>query len=357
MNIDNQTSLKINALRFPLICTVVFIHMGSNYSSLIVNNKSLASLPFRYIVYLFTDIIGATAVPLFFSISGFLFFSNYKPTLQGYFIKIKSRMRSLLLPYLFWNLSYFLFKLIIQLNPSFSSLVGGSSKRIVDYSLFDYFDALFGWTTFPISYQFWFIRDLIFMIVLSPLIWLLTKHCSWLIVLFFTIIWSLDTTRIMNIHNETWVFFSLGCLVAIKSWNIDISENKQAVLLKTYAIIVILAAALAMTNVQIYIPSKILTILGVVTIWYCSGRLIVSKRLKELLLYMSAYSFFIYAAHEPLLSILAKLFNKISFLQNYTASFLLYFILPILTIISLWLVGTILKARIPKFYNVICGSR
>jgi len=72
---------------------------------------------------------------------------------------------------------------------------------------------------------------------------------------------------------------------------------------------------------------------------------------------MSTYAFFIYAASEPLLSILVNSINGIFFLQNYLGVFLVYCLMPILIIFLLWLVGKILKERIPAFYQMISGRK
>ena len=42
------------------------------------------------------------AVPIFFMISGYLFFLTYKLSIEKYFYKVKSRFLSLMIPYLIW---------------------------------------------------------------------------------------------------------------------------------------------------------------------------------------------------------------------------------------------------------------
>lgn len=176
MKIDDEVSQRIAALRFFLIFEVVLLHMGNNYSKFISNGGDASSTLFQFIVYLFSDAISDTAVPLFFLMSGFLFFYNFKLSYACYLQKLRSRFWSLAVPYAFWNIAYLLFKFVVQTTPMFSTMLGGESKRLVDYVPFDYFDALFGLTTYPISYQFWFIRDLILMVVISPAIWVMVKH-------------------------------------------------------------------------------------------------------------------------------------------------------------------------------------
>ena len=107
-NADELQSRVIAFLRFPLIVGVVFIH---NYRpSIIVGNEVMGSethMPtYSFIGQLFSQYIGWISVPLFFFFSGFLFFYKADYSLQTYIYKIKRRISTLLIPYLFWNASF-----------------------------------------------------------------------------------------------------------------------------------------------------------------------------------------------------------------------------------------------------------
>ncbi|MGZ8261720.1 MAG: acyltransferase family protein [Methylotenera sp.] len=357
MKIDHRTSLKIEALRFPLIVGVVFIHMGTNYSNLIVGNPDSSLFIYRFIIHLISNVISSSAVPLFFFISALLFFTGYQPTCESYFGKLKTRFQSLFIPYIFWNVSYLLFKLLIQVSPLLSATIGGTSKRVMEYQFFDYFDALSGLTSFPISYQFWFIRDLMIMVCLAPIIWLATNYFSWLPAMFFIIIWIVDPGLIANIHNESWLFFSLGCLVAQGKLDVNISQHYKYVLLFVYVILACATAGLYVVSFDFPVFGKLVTLLGVAAIWYSSDLIIKKGKIENFFIAMSAYSFFIFAAHEPLLGIEVKIISKLSLLQGYTTAFAMYFIVPIVTIALLWFLGSVLKLKAPRLYEIITGGR
>lgn len=58
------------------------------------------------------------------------------------------------------------------------------------YSLTDWLDAF--WSInggCPICYQFWFLRDLIVMILFSPLIYILVKYFRWFSVFVLGVLW------------------------------------------------------------------------------------------------------------------------------------------------------------------------
>ena len=74
MPISKSTSLTISFLRFPMIAAVVFIH-GIGYS--LFSSKGITPPRVYSIFYEFvTAGICRIAVPLFYMISGFLFFAE-----------------------------------------------------------------------------------------------------------------------------------------------------------------------------------------------------------------------------------------------------------------------------------------
>ena len=108
VNREQLQSKVIEFLRFPLIVGVVLIHTQVTKINGVVGDIA-APYPFNgvYPLYeffhcLFVNIITRVAVPLFFVFSGYLFFyKNRSFTFGTYFMKLKKRVRSLLVPYLF----------------------------------------------------------------------------------------------------------------------------------------------------------------------------------------------------------------------------------------------------------------
>lgn len=91
-------------LRFPLIVGVVFIHcFGKPFDYGAINFMDLTSMDcynlFRVSI---SHVASHVCVPLFFIISGYLFFKNMWSG-SVYLTKIKRRARTLLVPFLIWN--------------------------------------------------------------------------------------------------------------------------------------------------------------------------------------------------------------------------------------------------------------
>jgi surface polysaccharide O-acyltransferase-like enzyme len=92
-------SKVIDFLRFPLCILVVFIH---NQDASI--DKQLQET-YWICNELFSEILGRVAVPLFFFFSGFLFFLNVNTfNIKNIKNKLESRVKTLLVPYLFWTM-------------------------------------------------------------------------------------------------------------------------------------------------------------------------------------------------------------------------------------------------------------
>lgn len=102
MILKNETLLSktIIFLRFPLIIAVVFIH--NNLNETVINGNELIKesnlLIYNILYHVINNDIARIAVPLFFFISGFLFFYRISVFSKNeYKNKIKKRFKSLLI--------------------------------------------------------------------------------------------------------------------------------------------------------------------------------------------------------------------------------------------------------------------
>ncbi|MDR1644697.1 MAG: acyltransferase, partial [Tannerellaceae bacterium] len=179
--IHSQTlqSQVIDFLRFPLIVGVIFIHNSS--AIVTIPNETFGNetfLPLHYICSnLFSDVLGRIAVPLFFFISGFLFFLNIeKFNGKSYCNKLRTRTKTLLIPYLLWNLLATTIFSIIAVVPALKAFV----NHDMEYNVLAFLCYLWGDANggMPIAYPFWFIRDLMVIVIFTPLIFLIVKHAK-----------------------------------------------------------------------------------------------------------------------------------------------------------------------------------
>ena len=144
-------------------------------------------------------------VPLFYVISGYLYFRNapLDPQPRWFLDKYKSRFFSLVIPYLIanviaWGCYYFALKAV----PSMVSGFFGDNWK----------DPVFVFWTGPVNMSLWFIRELILVVLVSRLIFLLVRYLRWWGVLALGVLWA------CKIGPAPLFFFSLGACEGI--WKI-----------------------------------------------------------------------------------------------------------------------------------------
>ncbi len=218
---DKSNSQIISLLRFPLTFLVVVIHCRGALIP-ISDWSNLTGLDFYHIVKVFfSDGVAQIGVPTFFFISGYLFFHNIrKLDLSVYRQKLTSRVRTLLVPYILWNLLCIPLTMLVLTGESLS---GTSSPQAAmeylnqmrwlhifwDYtSHHDAFSNLLGMDlliTGPVLGTFWYVRDLILITLLSPVVyWFfrMTGKVGALIVVFLLVfhIWPYMSLRVQCLY-------------------------------------------------------------------------------------------------------------------------------------------------------------
>lgn len=151
---------KKTIVSYLLSVMVIWIHISSfanyNFDDSILA-KMMLSIPF-----FIKDTFSRMAVPLFFIISGAVFFRNY--TNETYLKKLKARFFSLVIPYFVWNILNMLF--VIMTSYSFvSNYFIGREKFVLSVK-----NILLSVFLYGSNGQFWFVFCLIVFVALSPLI-------------------------------------------------------------------------------------------------------------------------------------------------------------------------------------------
>lgn len=188
--ISSLTSSTISALRFPLTVGVVFIHFNVLSDNLAVRGTGNAEHFPTWLVCmfnLFSEVLPRIAVPLFFIISGYLFFrSGFM--IRTYTDKLRRRVRTLLVPYILWNLLY-LIRTAFRDIPAFSGLSHDTAQANWSLSavLACFWDKSRGVFPVPASsyiypqdFPLWYVRDLMLVVVLAPVFyWMLKRLDGW----------------------------------------------------------------------------------------------------------------------------------------------------------------------------------
>lgn len=181
-SVTPQQSKVIDWLRFPLAAAVVLSHAGKT-------TTGFYDPDFCSSIRIFlSQGICRIAPPCFFFISGFLFFSRMQEwDKELWFNKIKKRSRTLLLPYILWNI------LCLLICNAYDWIRAFVNPSVVPVSLLEALRQngwlnIFWACTFgcPIDYPLWFIRDLILFVAITPLVFFFVKKCRfWGVIVMF----------------------------------------------------------------------------------------------------------------------------------------------------------------------------
>lgn len=233
MSLNPLTSKTINNLRLPLILGVVLIH--SNYLHGALSH------------FLCSDFTRC-CVPLFFFISGLLFFQGITDfSKKVYLKKLKSRTTTLLIPYLIWNFIFFILfsaKTVFSGEATLSYLVNNLQLAFIGRIPDNPANVLEPYTL-PFDFPLWFIRDLYVYVLLSPVFYYLIKKLGpplliILTVAFLTGFWP----QILFFSISGVLFFSMGAFIATRGYDIADMINKCPTLSRSiccvYPILVVL---------------------------------------------------------------------------------------------------------------------
>lgn len=230
-------SATIDLLRFPLAIAVIFIHMNPETINLRDANFSINSGHgiYNIIGIVMSHVLTHIAVPVFFLVSGFLFFFNFKQwSWCGYKNKIKSRIKSLLIPYVAWNLLAFIISLCViiggvvikgnSMQNVYDFISNGMSRIFIDYHIWGTSRVnILGcpcYSTGPLDLPLWFLRDLIVVSFMTPLIYFFVKKTKTigvflLFVAYVTRVWIL----VPGFSITALFYFALGAYFAINNRN------------------------------------------------------------------------------------------------------------------------------------------
>lgn len=350
MQITPEVSCRIKVLRLPLIIGIVTIH-----SSLV---------PLGYADQFFQIFIsgtwGGSCVAFLFTLSGFLFFRNFKLSLKSYLEKLKSRFWTLLVPYLFWNLALLAMVLIVLNVPATSSIIQGHYKQYIgDYSFANFVDCLTGSkSNYPIAFHFWYVRDLIAMVILSPVFLLIARKIPYLGLALFVAPWLLQLK--IGFINIQWLgpfFFYLGCLIAVKNWDLTWLDRHKAAIIGIYLGMAVVLTVMQTANIETFqhLFECCTRFAGTAAIWCASD--LVGGKLQKVCLNFSGLAFFVYAAHEPTVTVLKEVFERLSKPSNSITVIVYYLLIATIATFATLAAGTLLQKYLPKFFQVITGAR
>lgn len=259
----------ISALRLPLIVLVTYAH---SYGGVAEGYSLIGSGwdSYEVLKIVVSQTLVKVAMPTFFVMSGYLFFANVEQfNKEIYQQKLWRRIKTLLIPYIIWN------------------LLMAAKLKMFSLSIF--------WT--PANMPLWFLRDLMIVSLLTPIIYIGVKKLGyWLFVLllpiYLTGIWAIQP----GLNPYAICFFTLGAFLSIREMNLIDTCLKLEKSAYTLTIVLALVMILSYPSVAY---SLLLLCFRVVSVMaaFCLAYRIFSRTDKRIPKTVCDASYFIFLAH------------------------------------------------------------
>lgn len=345
---------KLRILSLISIIIVLYIHSG-------FHADEIEGMAWNDRVQEFVSgMMGRCAVPLFYVISGYLFFLKVPEGMKSIYGKMRKRVRTLVVPYIIGCLFFVGFGVLMAVLPGVSKYMNSSvmplfSKPIGEILRSIFYDAGNGT---PCAFQLWFLRDLILIVATSPLWYICLRYLKLAFVAVLFILTYLDVPHV-PFYPLFW-FVLGGQLTKVK---IEMGGVNGVINIGLLA----LCLFLVLSIVELFFPEMIdwkslripIILIGIVGAWGLYDA-VVGKNFSLLqhqwLTTACQFTFFIYIFHEPTLNIVRKLIvvvlgkNEFGYMASYLIS-------PWIFTVCAVFAGLLFRKYLPRVYDVCTGGR
>lgn len=341
-NQANYFTCKKIKVTFLLSILVFFIHIStlSNYNLNTSFGKIISNMHSLILV------LAQVAVPMFFIISGVLFYRNYAfpKTLSKY----KSRFFSLVIPYWVWNTLCMIFDIVCSYTFVSKFFIG---RQKFELSFLNVLEGIFFHKCTP----FWFIFNLIIFVLACPVIYLALKNklvgAMTIMGLYVLSAFNIGIPEVIFFDRASIIYYCIGAYIGIHYFDLfynKVSKRFAAIMSMTS---VLFYAMLILNNHLLglkYLETIILIIFSL-SLWYSFD---LGKH--EYYLEFQKESFLVYAMHINISSILTKLIYLL-WPKNSIVALCNYILTVILTLLIICWFAIFIGRKFPKLKQILAG--
>ena len=339
----------IDPLRFLLLAGVVLIH-SSMWPELGLEEAGNAGVEITTFV---SSQLMSVCVPSFYILSGYLFFYRCgRLTPDVYVRKLKRRVRTLLVPYLIWNLfccALFLIKAGFLGFPGQGIIKGGDIDfgHLLEGFLFrpqaDYY---------PYAFAFWFIRNLILYVVMAPLVGIAVSR-RWLAV---AVVAALALCQCSLASGMA--YFTIGAAMARGRVDMQSMKMRQAAFSCALLLLFVLSI-IDVYPIPYALRACVLVFKNIIGFAVMLNIAIHLEKFRDSGFFATLMSstFFIYAFHQCFCTVVRKLWISLLPVDG-TPGAIAAYLLSFATMVAVSLaVYMLLKRLSPSFTGLITGGR
>lgn len=289
---------SIETLRFPLALFVVMEHTFPQYNP---EDGNLSVLCFFFDAFL-----RGNSVPVFFFISGYLFFYGFAGfNMQIWMRKLESRIHTLLIPYILWNV-FAILMLWIAMSAGMEHYMADaktfSPTTANILKCFWMYDGMlvgsYAPSVYPVNVAMWYVRDLLLLCLFTPVIYRIVKKNSLVAFALCMTVWAVT-------YNSGLFFFTAGAYFSMTKRSI-MQKKRHAVLCSACAYVVSGAVILYCPfheEITGYIVKQINITAFILPAFAFSSKM----KTGRVTLFLASASSFIYFSHQPLCGKINKL--------------------------------------------------
>ena len=368
-------SQTLDLLRFPLAVVIVIIHVFSNRGSGIIfngNEIDFSNAVFFEEIKCFIDgFLRGQSVPIYFFISGFVFFLSVEWSRGKYIQKLKNRVKTLLIPYLIWNTIALLLMVVSQFYFASFSSISMSSWNLTFGNILScywvYTGQLFGieipGAVNPIDIPLWFVRNLMIVVLCTPLLYRLMKRGNCWFVVSLGVLWFFkecfdERYAFLNGWLSAFFFFSWGAYMSINRKDMLVEFGRYFRLsVFMYPILGISYVAAVHWCPEICKTIKSLNVFFGLLFAYNLAAWLLRKKYCKASPFLASSSFFIYVSH---MLICGKILKILYVYLQPASSFSILFIhifTVVLTLALLLSAFYLMRRYTPALLRVLTGRR
>lgn len=374
--IGRETSRRITSLRFLLAVFVVFIH--NNFTAKSVAERfeetgvqmAFCQNAFGKWTQLFiSNGIARCAVPLFFLFAAYLAARKDDP----YPVMLRKKAKSLLLPFVLWTGLYVFFYggiklLVLRIAPQF---ILNPNETVLSWTASDWLHKVLGYNVEKIDpglqnlpsslpelvVQFWFVRDLLILFALSPILQRLIRKFPAGFLALVCVPFFADVPGVLFVRTDALLFFCLGTYWGM--YGIPLFEHIDRISWAEVAVLFALTFLFAnMFDGDINVMYQFMVIFSCVLMLKVSAVIVSRKRLFAVSEYLAPVSFWLFAVHSPLLNgFFVKVWLRFLPMTTPARCFAEYFGVTIIVIAFGTASGLLLRKICPPLFSVLNGGR
>ncbi len=285
---------RIDLARYIMIAGIIVLHAPPTVSLGEVQGF------FETVRAFFTHGLFRFSVPVLSTISGYLLFKTIER--KTYSSILKTKVRTLVLPMLIWNLPLVIALYLLQANTSSSHEF---SFQAYPFDGLQWLSGVFGIFQLPVNYPLNFLRDIFAITLFTPLIYITLKHFNFIGLVLLCLFFWFNLEGSFVLRNLMAINFCCGAWVALKG--VDVFQLDR---FRLWSVGIIIIACFSIVFFEIENKSYF-RLLAPFFLWSALSYLDGSK-LAEFILRYSKQSFFVFCAHGPLLVVMWIIYKLVN---------------------------------------------